>query len=130
MATNAAIRSELVDTLSDIAGLNVMRYPADNVSSPAAVIAGFSTVQNAFGGQFDTQVDIYVVVSHRHIDQFEQLDALTDFTGFMSIPQTLNDRVVDAGDMSFAVVSVGDYREMIIADAQYYGATVTLKVYH
>jgi hypothetical protein len=130
MATNKEIRTAIVDTLSDLVGLNVYGYPVDNVTSPAAVVAGFSTVESTFGGTYNTQAEIYVLVSHRHVDQFEKLDELTDFIGTLSIPQALNERNVANDEMNFATLSVGDFRELIVADVQYYAATVTLRVLH
>jgi hypothetical protein len=128
MATNGAIRDAVVDVLSDVTGLNVYRYPIDGITAPAAVIAGFSNVESAMGGRYDTQLDVYVMVSRRHVDQFEALDELTDMVGARSVPQALNECDVDG--LSLAVVGVGDYRELVVADVPYYSATVTLRVLH
>ena len=123
--SNARLRDVLVDHLEDLPRLNVYGLPVAEVSTPAVVVAGIDMTEIATGA-WETTVEVWVVVSRRHIDQMTALDALLDPEGDGSVLDKINGIVADG--LSFAVAGVGDYRE-IGTEPAYWAATVTVKVW-
>jgi hypothetical protein len=130
VTTLGELRDALAGTLSDaLPGVNVYRTPADDVQSPALIVAGFDLEPVAFGSVAKVGVDLFAAVSRRHIDQMDQLDELVSPTGPGSAWAAISADPDLSGAVSYCqVVSVGEYRELTFGDAGYYAATIRLEV--
>lgn len=129
MATLGDLRDALVTTLTDaLDGWNVYRLPPENIDAPAVMVMGFDIGEGTFSDTANSvTVELLVAVSHRHIDQIDQLDELLSPNGDPSIWRTLDDDPDLGGKVGYCVVrSVGEYRQLLVADVGYYGATVQL----
>ena len=130
-ATLGELRDALASVLEDAyPAWNVMPIPPDNVDVPAIIVGGFN-LDTATFGDASTRVtaELQVMVSRRHQDQVELLDAVLGPSGDASLWQTMNDDPTLGDVVAFCTVqSAGDYREFVIADVGYYAATVTLSV--
>ena len=129
MATLGDLRDALVTTLTDaLDGWNVYRLPPDNIDAPAVAVAGFQVDAGTFADTAtQVAIDIVVMVSHRHVDQIDQLDELLSPSGNPSIWRALDDDPDLGGKVAYCVVrGIGDYRELAVADVPYYAATVSL----
>lgn len=132
MALFADVRDGLEATLnaglSD--GVNVYRLPTDRVEAPAVVVMGFRMDPETLGATLRrVRTDLLVVVSRRHVDQVELLDALLDPSVDGSVLDVLAADPSLGGKVDSAIVtSVGDYGEIIVGDVGYYSATVSLEV--
>jgi hypothetical protein len=129
-ATLAEVRTAIADTLSArLPGVNAYRLPVDNPSAPCAIVAGRVTNPDTMDGSVTDVWDVYVAVSHRNVDQVDDLDALTDQTGDGSAVAALRaDPSLGGVVMAAVVTTVGDYRELTMGDVSYYAATVTVEV--
>jgi hypothetical protein len=128
MSTNAHLRSELADALrfSLGQGVNVYDSPPDTIAAPAVIIGGidwqWSTIGD--GGRVAT-VPLFLAVSRRNTSYLADLDALADPAG--PVVSTFDD---DPDELeSWVVTNVGNYRDLTIADVDYYAATVTVEVF-
>ena len=124
--TNGEIREALAQALNDVPGLNIYRFPPEDVNPPCAFIAGFNITPLTFDGNRETKVDVTVVVSHKHVDQIVTLDAMLDSDG----PWSVVDAIESASPpgINFFVESIGGYRELTVADVSYYAADVSVMV--
>ena len=124
--TNGEIREALAQALNDVPGLNIYRFPPEDINPPCAFIAGFNITPLTFDGNRETKVDVTVVVSHKHVDQIVTLDAMLDSDG----PWSVVDAIESASPpgINFFVESIGGYRELTVADVSYYAADVSVMV--
>ena len=124
--TNGEIREALAQALNSISGLNIYRYPPEDVNPPCAFIAGFNITPLTFDGNRETKVDVTVVVSHKHVDQIVTLDAMLDSDGAWSVVDAIESATPPG--MNFFVESIGGYRELTVADVAYYAADINVTV--
>jgi hypothetical protein len=124
--TNGEIRDVIALALSKCPGVNIYKFPPEDISPPAAFVAGFSIRPLSFDGYRETSVDITVMVSHRHVDQLALLDAMLDSEGSSSIVAAIDNAA--SPDVNLRVNTIGNYREVIIADVPYYAADITVEV--
>ena len=76
--TNGEIREALAQAVGQVPGINVYRYPPDNVTVPCVMISGLSMKPITFDGNRETTIDVIVLVSRRSVDQMAGLDQLLD----------------------------------------------------
>lgn len=129
MATLGDLRDAIVATLTNsLDGWNVYRLPPENIDAPAVAVAGFQVDPGTFGDAVgQVSVDVLVMVSHRHVDQIDQLDEVLSPNGDPSIWRAFDDDPSLGGAVGFCSVrGVGDYRELAVGDVPYYAATVSL----
>lgn len=132
MATKLSdVRDGIAETVRNgTTGVEVYRLPAPNVDVPAVVVGGFTFNEAALGGVQRVSVDVFVVVSGRHTDLIDDLDALVDPNVSGSVVDaiaddpTLGGRAVDA-----RVLSVGEYRPEDNGDTAAYAATLKVEVF-
>jgi hypothetical protein len=126
------IRDGLTDVLSNaLPSVNVYRLPTDRVEPPAVCVMGFRMDPQtmAISPLQRVTTDLLVLVSRRHIDQVDLLDALVDPAVSDSVPAALAaDHTLGGVVDSCVVTGVGDYGEVPVGDVGYYSATVTLEV--
>jgi hypothetical protein len=129
-ATLADVRSAIADTLSaSLPGINCYRLPVDNPSAPCLIVAGRATIPQTIDGMVVDTFDVYAAVSHRNSDLIDDLDALTDAAGADSAVAALGaDPSLGGVVFSSVVVSVGEYRELVMGDTSYYAATITVEI--
>lgn len=128
-ATLSELRTAVTQRLrNDLPGVQVYQYPVDNVDAPAIVVAGLGLDTGTFGDATSRfEVELVVLVSRRHVDQIDVLDAMLSLSGDLSIWQSVNaDPSLDDTVAHCVVQSVGDYREIAVADVGYYSAIVRL----
>jgi len=125
----ADVRDGLAGALSaGLPGVNVYRLPADNVTAPAVVVAGFSVTEIATG-VFTRSVEIFAAVSHRNVSLMDDLDAIVDPESAVSIVGVLMaDPSLGGVVASLRLETIGEYRELEIAGTSYYAATVRFEV--
>ena len=124
----ADVRDGLAGALSaGLPGVNVYRLPADNVTAPAVMIAGFSVTEIATG-VFTRSVEIFAAVSHRNVSLLDDLDAIVDPESADSIIGVLMADPSLGGVASLRLETIGEYRELEIAGTSYYAATVRFEV--
>lgn len=130
MAFLADVRDGLEVTLSVLPGVNVYRLPTDRVEAPAVLVMGFRITPQTMGDPLRrVTTDLLVVVSRRHVDQVDLLDALVDPSVDDSVPAILaDDPSLDGKVDSCIVTSIGDYTELVVGDVGYYAATVSVEV--
>jgi hypothetical protein len=129
MATLGDLRDAIVDTLeATLPGWNVYRLPPENITAPAVMVMGFDIAPATFAAaQATVTVELLAAVSHRHVDQIDELDELLSPNGKSSLWKFLGDDPTLGGVVGYCVVqAVGEYRQLLIADVGYYGATVSL----
>jgi hypothetical protein len=126
MATNAAIREAIFQAIN-LDSVQAYKYPPDNITAPAAVVAGFDYTPSTFGEGRRTEVTVMVAVSRSHVDHLVEMDTLLDDTGAGSVVAAIN--ATDEAGISMAVQSVGSYGTVAFADVEYYGALITVEVY-
>ena len=124
--SNGEIREALVQALNTVPGLNVYKYPPDNVNVPCVMISGFNVKPLTFNGNRETTVDVIVLVSRRSVDQMAGLDQLLDADDPSSAITAIEE--AEAPGIDFFVESYGSYRELVIADVGYYAADVVVGV--
>ena len=124
--TNGEIRDVIALALSKVPGVNIYRFPPEDSAAPAAFVAGFTIRPLSFDGYRETSVDITVMVSHRHVDQLAMLDAMLDSGGSSSIVAAIDNAA--SPDVDLRVNTIGNYRELTIADVAYYAADITVEV--
>jgi hypothetical protein len=124
--TNGEIREALAQALNAVPGLNIYRFPPEDVSPPCAFIAGFNITPLTFDGNRETKVDVTVVVSHKHVDQIVTLDAMLDSDGPWSVVDAIESATPPG--INFFVENIGGYRELTVADVSYYAADVSVMV--
>jgi hypothetical protein len=117
----ADLRSELVDAIGAVSGLNVYPHPVDNVVSPAAMVAGLTTTLD---GVWTASAEVYVVVSRRHADQLYVLDDLVDPTN----PRSVSAAIEGSSSGRCVITSVGEYREFPVGSVPHYAATIQVEV--
>lgn len=120
----AELRDDVTDLLAALDGVNVYPHPVDNLAAPAAIIAGVQADPDS-GDSWRCTVEVYVVVSRRHVDQLAQLDELLDPTG---TARTSVVAAILADGSAWDVTNVGEYREFTIGDLPHYAATITAEV--
>jgi hypothetical protein len=124
--SNGEIREALAQAISNVPGLNVYRYPPDNVAVPCVMISGFNVKPLTFDGKREITVDVIAMVSRRSVDQMAGLDQLLDADDPSSAITAIEE--ADAPGMDFFVESYGSYRELVVADVGYYAADVVVRV--
>lgn len=124
--TNGEIREALAQAISAVPGLNVYRYPPDNVAVPCVMISGFNVKPVTFDGNRETTVDVIVLVSRRTVDQMAGLDQLLDADDPSSAITAIEE--ANPAGINFFVESFGSYRELVVADVGYYAADVVVRV--
>jgi hypothetical protein len=124
--TNGEIREALAQALNSISGLNIYRYPPEDVNPPCAFIAGFTINPLTFDGNRETKADVTVLVSHKHVDQLVTLDAMLDSDGPWSVVDAIESATPPG--MNFFVENIGGYRELTVGDVGYYAADVSVTV--
>ena len=124
--TNGEIRDVIALALSRVPGVNIYKFPPEDISAPAAFVAGFTISPLSFDGYRETSVDLTVMVSHKHVDQLALLDAMLDSEGSSSIVAAIDNAA--SSDVNLRVNTIGNYREVTIADVSYYAADVTVEV--
>lgn len=130
-ATLTELRSGIVSTLQDqLPGWNIYELPPDNVDGPAVAVMGFQMDPGTFGdASVRVSAELLVIVSRRHRDQLELLDAAISPSGETSLWELFDADPTLDGTVAFcSVQSAGDYRELAIAEIGYYCATVSLSV--
>lgn len=132
MALLADIRDGLEETLAAGLndGVNVYRLPVDRIDAPAVVVMGFRMdPETMMASVRRVRAELLVLVSRRHVDQVDLLDALVDpsvdgsVLDVLAADPSLGDRVDSA-----IVTMVGDYGELAVGDIGYYSASVSLEV--
>jgi hypothetical protein len=128
----ADIRDGLAEVLSDgLPSVNVYRLPTDRVEAPAVCVMGFRMDPQTMAAAPLQRVttDLLVLVSRRHIDQVDLLDALVDPALSDSVPAALAADFTLGGRVDSCIVTgVGDYGEVPVGDVGYYAATITVEV--
>ncbi len=124
--TNGEIRDVIALALSRVPGVNIYRFPPEDIAAPAVFVAGFTIRPLTFDGHRETSVDLTVMVSHRHVDQLTFLDAMLDSEGSSSIVAAID--AAASPDVNLRVNTIGNYRELTIADVGYYAADITVEV--
>ena len=132
MALLADIRDGLEETLAAGLndGVNVYRLPVDRIDAPAVVVMGFRVdPETMMASVRRVRAELLVLVSRRHVDQVDLLDALVDPSVDGSVLDVLAADPSLGGRVDSAIVtSVGDYGEMPAGDIGYYSASVNLEV--
>lgn len=133
MASLSQLRTALASQLAAQLGssIKVEKVPPDTVTGTTVVIGGMDTPEDAvFEGDRTTTVPVWVVVARKQPDFIEKLDDLCD-TGSGGVPAAIYaDPTLGGVVDSAAVKSIGDYRDMVIADVSHYAATVMVEVFH
>lgn len=124
--SNREIREALAQAVGSVPGLNVYRYPPDNVNVPCVMISGINMKPITFDGNRETTVDVIVMVSRRSVDQMASLDQLLDADDASSVITAIEE--ANAPGIDFFVESFGSYRELVVADVGYYAADVVVRV--
>jgi len=124
--SNREIREALAQAVGAVPGINVYRYPPDNVNVPCVMISGINMKPITFDGNRETTVDVIVMVSRRSVDQMASLDQLLDADDASSVITAIED--ANAPGIDFFVESFGSYRELVVADVGYYAADVVVRV--
>ena len=124
--TNGEIREALAQAVGQVPGINVYRYPPDNVTVPCVMISGLSMKPITFDGNRETTIDVIVLVSRRSIDQMAGLDQLLDADDPSSVITAIEE--ANPAGVDFFVESFGSYRELVVADVGYYAADVVVRV--
>lgn len=124
--SNGEIREALAQALNNVPGLNIYRYPPDNVTVPCAMVSGFNVKPLTFDGRREITVDVIVMVSRRSVDQMAGLDQLLDSDDPSSAITAIEE--AEAPGIDFFVESFGAYRELVVADVGYYAADVVVRV--
>jgi hypothetical protein len=130
MSANRRLRNAIVAGLRAELGsaVHVYRVPPDQINAPAVIIGGLDWSNNVVDGRAVT-VSLYVAVSRRNTDFIDALDDLCD-PDDGGVPIAVeNDSYWGSVIESARVVSVGNYRDLVIADDNYYAATVTVEVF-
>lgn len=124
--SNREIREALAQAISAVPGINVYRYPPDNVNVPCVMVSGFTVKPITFDGNRETTADVIVMVSRRTVDQMAGLDQLLD----PDDPSSVITAIEEANPLgiNFFVESYGSYREILVADVGYYAADILVKV--
>ena len=99
--TNGEIREALAQAVGQVPGINVYRYPPDNVTVPCVMISGLSMKPITFDGNRETTIDVIVLVSRRSVDQMAGLDQLLDADD----PSSVITAIEDANPAGVAAVS-------------------------
>jgi hypothetical protein len=108
-------------------GVNVYEYPPDTIQSPAVIVAGIDWQWDVMGDTRVVTLPLYLAVSRRNTNYLAELDRMTDPLG--PVVAAFDADPEDADVASWNVTSVGQYRDISIADTDYYAATVTLEVF-
>ena len=124
--SNGEIREALAQAISNVPGLNVYRFPPDNVTVPCAMVSGFNVKPLTFDGRREITVDGIVMVSRRSVGQMAGLDQLLDSDDPSSAITAIEE--AEAPGIDFFVESFGAYRELVVADVGYYAADVVVRV--
>jgi hypothetical protein len=124
--SNGEIREALAQAISNVPGLNVYRFPPDNVTVPCAMVSGFNVKPLTFDGRREITVDVIVMVSRRSVGQMAGLDQLLDSDDPSSAITAIEE--AEAPGIDFFVESFGAYRELVVADVGYYAADVVVRV--
>ena len=124
--SNGEIREALAQALNNVPGLNIYRFPPDNVNVPCVMISGFNVKPLTFDGRREISVDVIVMVSRRSVDQMAGLDQLLDADDPSSAITAIEE--AEAPGIDFFVESFGSYRELVVADVGYYAADVVVRV--
>jgi hypothetical protein len=124
--SNREIREALAQAVGAVPGINVYRYPPDNVNVPCVMISGINMKPITFDGNRETTVDVIVMVSRRSVDQMASLDQLLDADDSSSVITAIEE--ANAPGIDFFVESFGSYRELVVADVGYYAADVVVRV--
>jgi len=124
--SNREIREALAQAVGAVPGINVYRYPPDNVNVPCVMISGINMKPITFDGNRETTVDVIVMVSRRSVDQMASLDQLLDADDASSVITAIEE--ANAPGIDFFVESFGSYRELVVADVGYYAADVVVRV--
>lgn len=122
--TPREVRDAIYESLSDISGLNVYKYPPDTVQVPAAVVTGFSHDIVDFDQHRNATITITVLVSHQHTSQMELLDQLCDVSVAQSVPGVM---LADT-DLPLNPRSVGEFGFREWGGTMFYGAAVEAEV--
>ena len=132
MATLGELRTAIVDRLTDSlpGDWTVYRLPPDSIEAPAIMVMGFEVSPGSFGeGTHRVAVELLVAASRRHVDQVDALDEVLSPTGELSLWQVFDEDPSLGGVVGGAMVAtVGEYRQLVVADVGYYGATVQVTV--
>lgn len=132
MALLADIRDGLEETLAAGLndGVNVYRLPVDRIDAPAVVVMGFRMdPETMMASVRRVRAELLVLVSRRHVDQVDLLDALVDPSVDGSVLDVLAADSSLGGRVDSAIVTmVGDYGELAVGDIGYYSASVSLEV--
>lgn len=131
MSTLAEVRDGLAEAIaSRVDGVRVYKAPVDVLDPPAVIIAGLTLDPTTFAGAGSRVVfEVFVVVSRRHPDQILTLDALVDPEEEWSVSGAIAADPTLEGVVGSAVVqSVGEYRDVVLADTSYYAATLRVEV--
>ena len=124
--TNGEIREALAQALNAVPGLNIYRFPPEDINPPCAFIAGFNITPLTFDGNRETTIDVIVLVSRRSVDQMAGLDQLLDADDPSSVITAIEE--ANPAGVDFFVESFGSYRELVVADVGYYAADVVVRV--
>ena len=124
--SNGEIREALAQALNTVPGLNIYRFPPDNVNVPCVMISGLNVKPITFDGNRETTVDVIILVSRRSVDQMAGLDQLLDADDPSSAITAIEE--AEAPGIDFFVESFGAYRELVVADVGYYAADVVVRV--
>ena len=116
----------LAQAINAVPGLNIYRFPPEDLNPPCAFIAGFTITPLTFDGNRETKVDVTVVVSHKHVDQIVTLDAMLDSDGPWSVVDAIESATPPG--INFFVENIGGYRELTVADVGYYASDVSVMV--
>jgi hypothetical protein len=124
--SNREIREALAQAISAVPGLNIYRYPPDNVNVPCVMISGINMKPITFDGNRETTVEVIILVSRRSVDQMASLDQLLDADDPSSAITAIEE--ANPPGIDFFVESFGSYRELVVADVGYYAADVVVRV--
>lgn len=128
MTTNLEMRAAVYEQLltqvrSDV---TVYKTPPDTITAPAIILGGLNYSETSMSAGRTVTMPLYVAVSRKNTALIEALDELVDPGG--PIFAVFEDEPPDPLE-SWVIKSVGDYRDIVIADTNYYAATVNVEVF-
>jgi hypothetical protein len=129
-ATLGEVRAALASTLEDaMPGVNIYAFPVDEISAPAIMVAGFRIDPGTLGDiTLRFEAELYLIASHRHIDQLQLLDEMASPAGSRSVWSAIDSDPSLGEVVGHATVeTIEDYRQMVVAEVGYYAATARIR---
>lgn len=129
MATLSDVRDGLAATIQDATGVTCHRVPVDDIDPPSFIVAGLQLTPSTLEGGAVVTAEVYAAVARIDYSFIDDLDAMVAPTGDRSAWAAIADDPTLGGLVGSAVVlSVGEYRELVMGDVGYYAATLSIEV--